>query len=736
MHILAKRVGLKIVAAVSLILIFSLGFEAQSSAAPVSITSPAANSSVSATAVFTCADTAYGATVNLYINDVYVAGGHSPFSYSWNTTAKSNGSYYLVCNGYVNGSKNGSVAENVKVLNAAVAGIAVQNGMNGAALTAKAVNANGTDGATLATATANSSGQFTMNIAPQNGPVRFRAQGGSYVSEQNGATISAPSALSALLPNLPKSLSGLSINPLSTFIDALAQGNISKGQNLATALSNATASIEIDYGISANPATVTPLYTKAAVGTDARRLGLVLGAIVNQDQLACPSDPGELVAALTRDISDGVFDGKEFGTPVPYCSGELWAIAGNAQSSDALSGLQQLALSTRGFAFGGTNNALTLDGVSAAQVLADVVRIESGLVRGGPPSVNLWGSGPSLNTARAFGAAVLLPNGKVLIVGGESSEGPVVTSTELYNPTTNTFAPPGSTPMNNPPGGPLLLPNGKVLFAGGTGTELYDPTTNTFAPSTASMNNNVGEFTETLLPNGKVLFAGGLDNADNSVSSTELYDPATNKFAPPASTPVMNAARFDATATLLPNGQVLIAGGFGNSPDVSASTELYDSATNKFAPAASTPIMNTGRGGATATLLTSGKVLIAGGGAGGISIIPFSSAELYDPQTNKFAPPASTPVMNTPRTDATATLLPNGKVLIAGGLDDTGFKQLGSTETAELYNPATNSFASLFTDFHAGATETLLPNGKVLIAGGVYIFQPEVEVSTTVLYTP
>jgi len=129
----------------------------------------------------------------------------------------------------VNGSKNGSVTENVTVLNAAVAGIAVQNGMNGAAIAAIAVNANGTDGATLATATANSSGQFTMNIAPQNGPVRFRAHGGSFVSEQNGATISAPSPLSALLPSLLKSVSGLSINPLSTFIDSLAQGNIIQG---------------------------------------------------------------------------------------------------------------------------------------------------------------------------------------------------------------------------------------------------------------------------------------------------------------------------------------------------------------------------------------------------------------------------------------------------------------------------------------------------------------------------
>jgi Galactose oxidase, central domain len=228
-----------------------------------------------------------------------------------------------------------------------------------------------------------------------------------------------------------------------------------------------------------------------------------------------------------------VFDGKEFGTPVPYCGGELWAIAGNAQSSDALSGLQQLTLSTSGFAFGGTNNALSFNGVTAAQVLADVVRIESGLVRSAPASVNMFAATtPSMNEPRAGATATLLPNGKVLITGGA-----------------------------------------------GTSTELYDPVTDTFAASTPSMNTARGGATATLLPNGKVLIAGGAG------TSTELYDPVTNSFAPSASTAVMNTARSEATATLLPNGKVLIAGGYSDNPPYSlASTELYNPVTNKFAP--------------------------------------------------------------------------------------------------------------------------------------------------------
>jgi len=85
--------------------------------ATVSITNPAADSAVSATVPFSCTDTAPDAVVNLYIDDVYVAGGNSPFTFSWDTTAASNGSHYLVCNGYVNGGTNGSAAENVTVSN-------------------------------------------------------------------------------------------------------------------------------------------------------------------------------------------------------------------------------------------------------------------------------------------------------------------------------------------------------------------------------------------------------------------------------------------------------------------------------------------------------------------------------------------------------------------------------------------------------------------------------------------
>ena len=352
---------------------------------------------------------------------------------------------------------------------------------------------------------------------------------------------------------------------------------------------------------------------------------------------------------------------------------------------------------------------------------------------------------PVMNTAREISTATLLPNGKVLIAGGFGNAG-ALSSTELYDQVTNTFAAPASTPvMNTARGGATatLLDNGKVLIAGGSdsttnlsSTELYDPATNTFAASASTpvMNSPRVNATATLLPNGKVLIAGTGD------SSTELYDPATNTFAPPASTAVMNTARFAATATLLPNGKVLIAGGETNGSPLSlSSTELYDSATNTFAPSNSTAVMNSGREAATATLLTNGLVLIAGGQLAFEAVL--NSTELYDPAGNTFAPSNST-VMGGARVGATATLLLDGKVLIAGGQNLVGPHLYNSVRSTDLYDPDTNTFAAstpMMNTARDRATATLLGNGKVLIAGGQSSVgaPPNTTVlSSTELYSP
>ncbi|MGO9451908.1 MAG: kelch repeat-containing protein [Candidatus Binataceae bacterium] len=626
--------------------------------------------------------------------------------------------------------------------------------MASSSVTVNAVNSSNGSSLTpaLATTTTDSGGNLSVSIPSQSGPVRITVSGGSFSSEMNSATINSPSTVSLLLSSAGgTSVSGLSVNPLSTFVDSRTVGLLAAGgTTFSTALSNATTQIENIYGLSTDPGTLTPTYT--TTGTDAANLGLILGAIINEDQYLCPATPGGLVTALSSDIADGIFDGLgSGGSAVIYCSGNLPAIAGITDFQDALSGLTQLQNVTAAFAFGGSGNILTTNGLadlalngSEVYPSAPLETIDSAIPSAAPSAVNTFassGSTASMNAAREAATETLLPNGNVLIAGGQTGGGTNLSSTDLYDPSTNTFASSGSTASMNvarEQATAMLLPNGLVLIAGGQGnsgflssTELYDPADNTFASSgsTVSMNTARTQATATLLPNGLLLIAGGLTTGGVHLSTTELYNSATNTFASSGSTASMNTARDVATATLLPNGLVLIAGG-SNGP-VLASTELYDPASNTFASSGSTATMNTGRDLATATLLPNGKVLIAGGQSGGGAFL--ASTELYDPASNTFASSGSTATMNTGRVGAVAILLPNGKVLIAGGIDNSG--RLSSTE---LYDPVSNTFASsaATASMNAGRefpTGTLLPNGKVLVAGGQ---GNSAILSSTDLYTP
>ncbi len=207
-----------------------------------------------------------------------------------------------------------------------------------------------------------------------------------------------------------------------------------------------------------------------------------------------------------------------------------------------------------------------------------------------------------------------------------------------------------------------LLPNGLVLIAGGqnaTGylgsAELYNPATDTFTV-TGSMTTARRNHTATLLPNGLVFIAGG-QNSSGTLSSAELYNPATGTNGAFTATSSMTTVRVVHTATLLPNGQVLIDGGQDNNSNSLSSAEMYTYATGTFTATGS---MTTARQWHTATLLPNGMMLIAGGYNGSY----LSSAELYNPATGTFTATGS---MTTARYYHTATLLPNGLVLIAGG---------------------------------------------------------------------
>jgi hypothetical protein len=215
----------------------------------------------------------------------------------------------------------------------------------------------------------------------------------------------------------------------------------------------------------------------------------------------------------------------------------------------------------------------------------------------------------------------------------------------------------------------------------------------------------------TLLDNGKVLITGGDDERGDSSATADLFDPSNGTFTPTSS---MGNPRLGHTATLLCHislvrcldDRVLVTGGG------SAIAELFDPSSGSFAP---TGTMATNRFAHTATLLNNGKVLVAGGGGGP------ATAELFDPSVGTFIPVSN---MAAGRSNHTAVLLSTGKVLLIGGSDDNGI----SVATAELFDPANDTFTptgSMATP-RSGHTATLLcdlalppcKDNRVLVTGG------------------
>jgi WD40 repeat protein len=312
----------------------------------------------------------------------------------------------------------------------------------------------------------------------------------------------------------------------------------------------------------------------------------------------------------------------------------------------------------------------------------------------------------SMALPRLLHTANLLDDGRVLVAGGFN-----VTS-ELYDSTTGTWSRTGNTLGTHRGHTSTKLLDGRVLIAGGgscptTGAtaELYFPSLGRWRPA-GFLKQQRFHHAAVLLPNGKVLVMGGQDNeyGGSALASAELYDPATNTWTYTGS---MATARRYHTATLLPNGKVLVAGGDTNGRSF-ASAELYDPATGTFSPA---PAMSFGRRYHTATLLPNGKVLVAGGD--GIDFRPSATAELYDPASGTWS---TTGNLGGRRRYHTANLMPNGRVLVAGGYHDSA----GILTSSEVYDPATGTWSETYAmnvDRY-GHTATLLNNGTVLAVGG------------------
>jgi hypothetical protein len=350
-----------------------------------------------------------------------------------------------------------------------------------------------------------------------------------------------------------------------------------------------------------------------------------------------------------------------------------------------------------------------------------------------------WTATGAMQSPRESNAQAPIRGGYVLTIGGNDGNGNILSTAEIFRPTSGAWNSTGSMQAARENFPAVVLANGKVLVSGGlstggvllTGAELFDPSTNAW---TAAGNLSVARFghTATLLANGKVLVTGGCTASDCSTITgvSEIYNPTTNSWSTTGS---LNIARTYHTAVLLNTGAVLVVG--GNAAGATSSCESYNPSTGKWTAAASTTTPRYLNG---TTRLPDGKVLVTGGT---ITRYPMNSTELYDPVGNTWMPTGS---MRTGRYAHSSTLLSDGTVLVAGGegqsiscgKDCTGYIP---TAAAEIYNEAAGTFsaAAPLTRALAYQASSAMANGRALVNGGsgynAYCCQ---VVTNTEFYTP
>jgi hypothetical protein len=334
--------------------------------------------------------------------------------------------------------------------------------------------------------------------------------------------------------------------------------------------------------------------------------------------------------------------------------------------------------------------------------------------------------GPALTTVRTGQAAVRLADGRVLLMGGMVPfAGPCgmtctaspSASVEIYDPRTRKFSPNGSLAEGRSDGQALLLKDGRVLVWGGnlnqTNTmEIYDPAKKVSVVVTPPAETQYLPFDPTvaLLADGEVLIAGGVYYGTIS-NVTLIFDPASGGYS---NGPLLAEPREGATATLLDDGRVLIAGGEYLQEDndsANNNVELLDPSH----PTSQSRVLVPHDHPVSSTLLSDGRVLVAEESSMDTSV-PCGTRvvrEVFDPRTETFTPVGP---MTTPRTGSAAIKIPDGRVILFGGVDSN----CAAVGTVEAFDPDSGTFQVIATGFPkiTDFSATLLDDGEILIAGG------------------
>ena len=290
-----------------------------------------------------------------------------------------------------------------------------------------------------------------------------------------------------------------------------------------------------------------------------------------------------------------------------------------------------------------------------------------------------YGNGSDATAIVIDGTTVRKPNGLVLISGNLGSY-KSSTSTEIYDSINNYIRKGPEIKVNRYCHTLVTLKTGEVGVFGGYSSDMKCPWLSVSEVYNAASNSFsiVGNMVErrqspaaVSLPNGLVLIIGGYDGPE-WLNTCEFYNPLSKTFSP--SKAKLMVGRWCHTASLLPDGRVLVCGGNGISP--MQTTEIYDPSTDSFSDG---PLMTVNRSLHTATTLANGRILLTGGE----NDMSSSSTEIYDPTTNSFS---EGPEMVVARAYHFSALLQDGRVLIGGG------ETIESKQTTEIYDPATNSF--------------------------------------------
>ena len=334
-------------------------------------------------------------------------------------------------------------------------------------------------------------------------------------------------------------------------------------------------------------------------------------------------------------------------------------------------------------------------------------------------------TGP-MQIARAGHQATLLLDGRVLVTGGYDSAGIAVAQAEIFNPVTETWSVIVRNVVPRMDHAATRLRDGRVLVVGGAASfsscnpsataETYAPMTGAWS-LTGDLPNAVGRgVIAVVLRDGRVLVSGGTNRCVGVVSTAALFNPSTNTWSPTAN---MHVPRAFHSAVLLADGRVLVTGGATSTNGVLAAAEVYNPplATWTEVEGPGTP-RGTSCGGYVQTFLSAlqnGSVLAAGGISGecGSATSPAIGADLFNPTDSRWSPTGQPELA---RAFTPATLLPDGKVLVAGGYAASGAAQ-SSAEFFDAVEGGWNLVGSLHSA-RASHTATRLANGTVLIAGG------------------